>query len=148
MRAAVGAGLAVGVAMLLGLASPLYALVSAVIVTDLDSAKTRKLAIPRLVGTAIGATTGCVATLLVQPGALAVVGAVLVPMFLCQLLNQSAAAKVAGYVSGIVLVSFSASPWEHARDRLVETVLGILAAALVSAVPVLARAAQAGREAK
>ena len=148
MRAAIGAGLAVGVAMLLGLASPLYALVSAVIVTDLDSAKTRKLAIPRMIGTAIGAGTGCVATLFVQPGALSVIGAVLVPMFLCQLLNQPAAAKVAGYVSGIVLVSFSANPWAHARDRLGETVVGILAAALVSAVPLLPGATQAGREAK
>jgi uncharacterized membrane protein YgaE (UPF0421/DUF939 family) len=125
----------------LALGSPLYALVSAVIVTDLDPAQTRKLAVPRLLGTAVGATVGCIATLLVQPGALAVAVAVVVPMFICQLLRRPAAAKVSGYVSGIVLLSFSTQPWQHARDRLLETVVGILAAALVSAVPALRPAA-------
>ena len=138
-RAGVAAGLAVLVATALSLGSPLYALVSAVIVSDLDPAQTRKLAVPRMIGTAIGATVGCLATLLVQPTPLAVAFGVLLPMFLCLLFRWPAAAKVAGYVSGIIILSFATDPWTHARDRLVETLLGILAAAAVSAIPPLMR---------
>jgi uncharacterized membrane protein YgaE (UPF0421/DUF939 family) len=138
-RAGVAAGLAVWVATALSLGSPLYALVSAVIVSDLDPAQTRKLAIPRMIGTAVGATVGCLATLVAQPTAIAVTIGVLLPMFICQLFRRPAAAKVAGYVSGIIILSFATDPWTHARDRLVETLLGILAAAAVSAVPPLFR---------
>jgi uncharacterized membrane protein YgaE (UPF0421/DUF939 family) len=148
LRAAVAAGLAVAVATTFALGSPLYAVVSAVIVTDLDAAQTRKLALPRIVGTAIGAAIGCMATLLVHPGAVAVVVCVMLPMFICQLLRQPAAAKVSGYVSGIIVLSFSASPWTHARDRLIETVVGILAAAAVSAVPALHRPVKGGTKAQ
>ena len=148
MRAGIAAGLAVAIATIFALGSPLYAVVSAVIVTDLDAATTRKLALPRMLGTVIGASVGCLATLVAQPGALAVVVAVVLPMFACHLLRQPAAAKVAGYVSGIILLSFSAHPWAHARDRLIETIVGILAAAVVSAVPALYRPARGGSKAR
>jgi uncharacterized membrane protein YgaE (UPF0421/DUF939 family) len=147
VRAGIAAGLAVGAATVFSLGSPLYAVVSAVIVTDVEASQTRRLALPRMIGTAVGASVGCLATLLVQPGVLAVAVGVLLPMFLCQLLRQPAAAKVAGYVSGIIILSFSANPWEHARDRVIETVVGIVAAFAVSAVPVLYRkAAQGSKE--
>jgi uncharacterized membrane protein YgaE (UPF0421/DUF939 family) len=139
LRASIAAGLAVAVASAFSLGSPLYAVVSAVIVTDLDAAKTRKLALPRMVGTTVGAGTGCIATLLAAPGPLSVTAGVLLPMFICQLFRQSAAAKVAGYVSGIIILSFATDPWTHARDRLLETLVGILAAAAVSAIPPLSR---------
>jgi uncharacterized membrane protein YgaE (UPF0421/DUF939 family) len=142
LRAATAAGLAVATAAAFSLGSPLYALVSAVIVSDLEAAQTRKLALPRMVGTTIGAGTGCLTTLVAAPGALAVAFGVLVPMFICQLFRQPAAAKVAGYVSGIIILSFSTDAWTHARDRLLETVVGILAAAAVSAVPPLYRKAK------
>jgi uncharacterized membrane protein YgaE (UPF0421/DUF939 family) len=109
--------------------------VSAVIVTDVDAAHTRKLALPRILGTAVGAAIGCIATLVAQPGILSVTIGVLLPMVICQLLRHPAAAKVAGYVSGIIILSFSTDPWSHARDRLVETLVGIGAAFVVGAVP-------------
>jgi uncharacterized membrane protein YgaE (UPF0421/DUF939 family) len=139
VRAATAAAVAVAVASAFSFGSPLYAMVSAVIVTDLDAAQTRKLALPRMVGTVIGAAVGCVATLLVRPGALAVAACVLLPMLLCQLMRQPAAAKVAGYVSGIIILSFANDPWTHALDRLLETIVGILAATAVSMVPPLYR---------
>jgi uncharacterized membrane protein YgaE (UPF0421/DUF939 family) len=137
VRAGAAAGLAVGIATAFSLGSPLYAVVSAVIVTDLEAAQTRKLAVPRMIGTAVGAAIGCIATLVTQPGVLSVTLGVLLPMFVCQLLRFPAAAKVAGYVSGIIILSFSVDPWSHARDRLIETLVGIGAAFIVGAIPVL-----------
>jgi len=69
LRSAVAAGLAVAVAQLLRFQFPIYALVSAVIVTDLSAARTRQLALPRVVGTVLGATLGAVINPFVQPGA-------------------------------------------------------------------------------
>lgn len=133
-------------ATLFSLGSPVYALVAAVVVSDLDAAQTRKLALPRVLGTALGGGIGCLATLLFTPGPVAVAFGVLLPMYLCQLLRFPAAARVAGYVSGIIIFSFAAHPWSHAVDRLFETLLGIAAAWLVSIVPALYRPAKARDE--
>lgn len=147
VRAGIAAALALTVASALAFGNPLYAVVSAVIVTDLDATLTRKLAIPRMVGTVVGAGIGCLVALLGHPGAIAVAAGVLLPMFVCQLVQQTAAAKVAGYVSGIIILGFSDQPWAHALDRLLETIVGILAATAISVVPPLYRRAKKADEA-
>src|SRR6266480_579294 len=58
LRAAVAAGLALVAAQLLRLEHPLYAMISAVIVTDLVPSQTPKLALPRLAGTLVGSAIG------------------------------------------------------------------------------------------
>jgi uncharacterized membrane protein YgaE (UPF0421/DUF939 family) len=137
LRAAVAAGLSILVAQLLGLQYPLYAMISAVIVTDLEASKTRKLGLPRLIGTVLGGTLGAAICTLLHPGVLAVSIGILLAMFLSSLMEQRDAAKVAGYVSAIVLLDHNADPWIYSFHRTLETLLGIGVALVVSFVPKL-----------
>lgn len=115
-------------------------MIAAVIVTDLSAVQTRRLGLPRLAGTVVGAAVGVVLSALLpsSPGAIAV--AVTLAMLLSQLARFPEAAKLSGYVCGIVLLDHDGQPWTYAVDRFVETVLGIGIAIAVSFVPRLIRA--------
>ena len=137
LRAAVAAGLALIAAQLLRLQHPLYAMISAVIVTDLVAAQTPKLALPRFAGTLVGGALGALISTLLPAGAWAAVIGIFVAMFASHLLYLQGAARVAGYVCGIVLLDHGGSPWSYAFFRTIETALGIGAAMSVSVVPKL-----------
>jgi uncharacterized membrane protein YgaE (UPF0421/DUF939 family) len=138
IRAAVAAGLAVALAQLLQLPFPLYAMIAAVIVTDLSAARTRRLGFLRLVGTVLGASLGALMAPLLPPGTWWGIGlGVLAAMFLSRVLHLQDADKVTGYVTGIVLLHHGDHPWIYAFHRTVETVLGIGLAMLVGLVPLL-----------
>ncbi len=137
IRAAVAAGLSVTIAQRVGLQYPIYALIAAVIVTDRSPARTRQLALPRLAGTIVGAMLGAAIKPLLLDGGLAVGLSVVAAMFISHLLRFQEAAKVAGYVCGIVVLSHSGDPWLYGADRIAETGLGIVLAVLVSLVPTL-----------
>lgn len=137
VRAAAAAGLAIVIAPRVGLQYPIYAVISAVVVTDLDAAKTRKLGVPRLTGTILGGAVGALGCALLPSAIWVGIAGIVVAMFLCGLMHQPDAAKIAGYVAAIVLVQHGDSPWIYGFHRTMETFLGIVLAILISLVPKL-----------
>jgi uncharacterized membrane protein YgaE (UPF0421/DUF939 family) len=142
----VAAGLALVLARFLELQYPLYAFIAAVIVTDLSPSQTRQLGVRRIVATVVGAVCGAALSPLLPPGPLTIGLGVLAAMLLSNLLRADEGAKVAGYICGIVLLEHGPEPWSYAFYRLVETILGIVAAVLISLVPKLIRVDESGRE--
>jgi uncharacterized membrane protein YgaE (UPF0421/DUF939 family) len=137
LRASVAAGIAIALAQLLGLRHPLYAFLAAVIVTDLVPSQSRKLALHRLAATAIGAVCGALLTMLLPAGPIAIGLSIMVAMLACQVAQVPDAAKVAGFICGIIVLEHSAEPWLNAFARFVETALGVVVALLVSYLPKL-----------
>ena len=139
LRSGLAAGASIALAGAFGLEFPIYAMIGAVIVTDLVPGKTRELALQRLVGTVLGAAIGALVSVigLVGPGAIGL--SIGVTLFLCHVIRLQGTAKLAAYVCGIVMLDHSAQPWEYAALRLVETVLGVVVAVAVSSVRLLIR---------
>jgi len=139
LRAAVAAGLSLAVARILNLEYPIYAFIAAVIVTDLSPAQTRRLGWRRLLATIVGATCGARLSGALPPGPWTIALGVLIAMLVCSLIRMQEGAKVAGYICGIVMLSYGAEPWSYAFYRLFETILGIGVAWVISLVPRLIR---------
>jgi uncharacterized membrane protein YgaE (UPF0421/DUF939 family) len=137
LRASLAAGVAIGLAQLFGLQHPLYAFLAAVIVTDLVPSQSKALAIHRLIATAVGAVCGAALTLVLPAGPIAIGLSILVAMLACQVLQVPDAARVAGFICGIVVFEHSAEPWLNAFLRFLETALGVIVALAVSYVPKL-----------
>jgi uncharacterized membrane protein YgaE (UPF0421/DUF939 family) len=131
------AGLSVAVAQLLSLPFPIYAMISAVLVTDLVATQSRKLALPRLAATVMGTVLGATINTVMPHGVWTVVFGVLGAMLLSDLLRLRHAAKVAGYICGVVLIDHGDHPWFYAFMRMAETLVGIVVAVLVSLLPKL-----------
>ena len=140
VRAGVAAGLAVIAASLLHLRFPLYAMIGAIIVTELSSAETRRLGKSRLLATIVGAAIGALLAMSSQAGPVMIALGTAGAMFLMHGLGLAGGARVAGYVCGIVLLEHHDSAWTYAGLRVIETVHGIAAALLVSVVPKLLKA--------
>ena len=68
LRAALGAGAALELARLLVLDYPIYAMLAAVIVTDLSPLQTRRLGALRLLATLVGAGCGAALSFVLEPG--------------------------------------------------------------------------------
>ncbi len=137
LRSALAALVSLFAALWLGLEYPIYAFIAAVIVTDLNPGVSQTLGLRRIVATLVGAVCGASLTSLL-PGSVWGVGiGVLLAMLAAQLLGAGEGARVAGYISGIVLLDHSTAPWSYALYRFLETALGVLAAWAISFVPKL-----------
>jgi uncharacterized membrane protein YgaE (UPF0421/DUF939 family) len=139
LRAALAAALSYAIARACELEFPLYAMIAAVIVTDLQPSETQKLGLRRLGGTIIGSLLGAVLSILLPHGVLTIGLGIFLSMFLTHLLRAPQAARVAGYLCAIVLLEHAADPWIYSFWRFIETVLGIIVAMLLSLVPRLIR---------
>jgi uncharacterized membrane protein YgaE (UPF0421/DUF939 family) len=137
IRAALSAALALAVADLLRLQYPLYAMIAGVIVTDLSPSQTRRLGLWRLAGSTLGAAVGAAIGTVLPSSPWSIGLSIFVAMFLSHLLRLEGAAKVTGYVCGIVMLGHGDDPWSYSAYRLAETFLGVGMAILVSLVPKL-----------
>ena len=135
IRAAIAAGASVGLAYLLHLPGPMYAMIGAIVVTDLRPRQTRLLGLRRVGGTIVGALVGAATTAWMALGSVSIALAVMLSMFACHAARLGGGATISGIVSGLLVLEFSADPWHFALVRTVETMLGIAVATAVSHVP-------------
>jgi uncharacterized membrane protein YgaE (UPF0421/DUF939 family) len=145
LRAALAGTLSFYLAKFFNLQHPIYALVAAIIVTDLSPAETTRLGSQRLIATGIGAICGVALSNAFGQQNQWIVGlGLLVAMISCHVCNLSAGAKVAGYVSALVILNEGEDPWSHALYRMIETVLGIAVAWVLSLIPRLIHVGELG----
>jgi uncharacterized membrane protein YgaE (UPF0421/DUF939 family) len=137
IRAAVGAIGALWIAQLLALPHPAFALISAVIVTDLQASRTRRLGGLRILATFIGSAIGAILDATLGPHPLVLASAIFIAMITCDLLRIGETAKLAGFVAALVFLAEDTSSWVYATYRLVETITGIAVAWLLALVPPL-----------
>lgn len=137
MRAAAAAGLSLLIANLISLPHPMFAFISAVIVTDLSPQASRALGRRRVIATLVGAGVGVLLNPLLGGGPGAVALAVLVAMIACQYMGASEGARVAGFVAGIIVLEGQPGSLVYAFYRIVETLLGVFVALAISYVPKL-----------
>lgn len=146
VRAALASIIAVGIAQSMKLTYPLYAVVAAVIVTDVSSQRTQDSGVQRLLGTALGAASGPLFVLAFGDSLPVMGAAIMTLIFVCYVAGYGEAAKLAGYVAGLVVLDHSDAPWTYARDRFVETSLGIVLAIVMSLLIPERLSAQSKRE--
>jgi uncharacterized membrane protein YgaE (UPF0421/DUF939 family) len=137
VRAALGAGISLAIARALNLDTPIFALIAAVIVTDRDPAETRKMAIRRVVSTAIGAVCGVGLAQVLGQNSWEAGIAIFVAMMLSIVMTQLVDPKIAAYLCAIIIINYGDNPWHYAVYRFIETVLGIVVAWAISLVPKL-----------
>jgi hypothetical protein len=141
-RAALGAGISLAVARGLNLETPIFALIAAVIVTDRDPAETRRLAIRRVISTAIGAVCGVALAQILGQSAWESVIAIFIAMMLSIVVTQLGDPKIAAYLCALIVINYSDNPFHYAFYRFIETVLGIVVAWAISLIPRLIEIAE------
>jgi len=93
----------------------------------------------RLVATLVGGICGATLSSALPAGPLTLALSILVAMLLCQLLPVRDGARIAAYISGLIVFEQRAEPWLYASLRMIETAIGVTVAWLISYVPKLIR---------
>jgi len=131
IRASLASLLAAWTALWLGMDYPIYAVIGAIVVTDASPEVTRRTGLLRLGGNVVGAVLGAAIGSLLGHSPLVMAAGVLGSILLCELAGFREAAKITGYITGIVILFHGDSPWVYAWDRFIETSLGLGFAILV-----------------
>ncbi|ARV61066.1 hypothetical protein BZZ01_22780 [Nostocales cyanobacterium HT-58-2] len=132
LKMAIAAVISLLVAQWLQMKYPVYVVIAAIIVMSSTQGSTLILGSQRLIGTGIGAIAGAIftVTLGTNPWSLGI--SVFLTIFLAYYWKFSDAAKIAGYVSELVILTHDQSPWLYAWGRCLETLLGIGIALLIN----------------
>jgi uncharacterized membrane protein YgaE (UPF0421/DUF939 family) len=144
LRAAIGGSLSLALAQFLRLDFPVFAFIAAIITTDLDPAQSRTLGVRRLAATLVGGLCGATISSALPPSPLTLGLSILVAMLICQLLPIRDGARIAAYISGLIVFDQRVEPWHYATLRMVETAIGVAVAWLISYVPKLIRIPERG----
>lgn len=131
-KTTIAAALSWWLAKLLGVHDGYWGSISAIIVLQSNVGATVTASRDRVVGTVIGAAVGFAFSLM-QPLWLSYVLALLVAMFACGLMGLRNSLRLAGVTITIVmLVHHEGAKWGLAFDRVIEVLLGIVVALLVT----------------
>lgn len=134
LRASLASLLAAWVAFRLGMDYPIYAVISAVVVTDSSPEVTRRLGLSRLFGTLFGACWGAFLATHLGHSSWVMASGVLLAILFCDLVGLRDTQRITGYITAIVILFHGDSPWVYAKDRFIETTLGLAFAVLVGMV--------------
>ncbi len=134
LRAALASLLSAWMALRLGMDYPIYAVIAAIVVTDPSPEVTRRTGLLRLIGNVIGAGLGGGLGSLLGHTPLVMAGGVLFSILLCELIGLKDAAKITGYITGIVILFHGDKPWAYAWARFLETSIGLGFAILVGSL--------------
>jgi uncharacterized membrane protein YgaE (UPF0421/DUF939 family) len=137
LRAGLAAGLSFAIASALRLEHPIYAMIAAIIVTDLTPSRSRQLGLHRIAATVIGAVCGGLCSSILPPNPWTLGVGIAAAMLVSHLLQGTDGVRVAAFVFGIVMIEHGSDPWHYALQRLIETLLGIAVAWSISHVPKL-----------
>lgn len=138
LRGSAAAALSLAIGRLLNFDEPIFALIAAVMVTDRKSSESRKLAVRRILSTAIGGLSGVALSYVFRQSSLEIAIAVFFAMMASTAVTQLSDPKFAAYLCALILVNHSDKPMQYAYTLLAETAIGITVGWAVSMVPKLA----------
>jgi len=137
LRSAFAAVASVEISRCFGLQYPLYALIGAIMVTEYHGEETRQQCLIRFLGNVLGIIAGGLLGTLLGAYPWVIGLATFVMVLICYYTDFAAAAKLSAFVAALTVMDHSQTPWLYGRDRILETVIGIGFAVLMSlAIPV------------
>jgi uncharacterized membrane protein YgaE (UPF0421/DUF939 family) len=142
LRAGVAAAIALAIAHALQLQFPLFVMIAAVIVTDLQPSQSRLLGLHRIAGTILGAMLGALFISIVPSNPWTIGIGIALAMMISHLVQGADGARIAGFVCGVVMLYQGDDVWSYAMHRFFETTVGIVVAWSVSHIPKLIKTAE------
>jgi uncharacterized membrane protein YccC len=133
VKTAIAAGICLAIVRVFGFSQGYWACVSSIVVMQSETAATMTVSRDRLVGTALGALVGWGAATIWHGHLMVYAVAVLICMWVPEMVGLKSAGRMAGVAATIVLLVPSTAPhWAIARDRFLEVSLGIVVGLVVS----------------